>query len=130
MSFTYRERAKQLIDFDGIFDEGKLSATDIDGFIEYHNECYIFTEIKGKGKSLPYGQRLAFERLADDLSKVKPTIVIVAEHDTEDTETDIVFKDTIVREFRYKGQWLHPETEVTTKQAIKAFIKKVEGDTK
>lgn len=56
-------RMRQLIDFTGLELEGGIYPTDIDGLIEYHDQEYILIEVKyGKAK-VPFGQRLAIERM-------------------------------------------------------------------
>jgi len=121
--FNNRDKVKQLIDFTGILNEGKLSATDMDGMIEYKNQLYLFIEIKEGNKDLPFGQKLALERLTDDLSKVKPTIAIVAEHNITNPNVDIVMAECIVREIRFNNKW-SPVESTTVRTVVDKFIKK------
>ena len=61
-SIQFPDRARQLIDFSGLR-YNKITPTDIDGFIEYHDEAIVFMEFKYGNAELPYGQKLALERL-------------------------------------------------------------------
>ena len=61
------QRAQQINDFSNLL-YGKITPTDIDGMIEYRGKLYIFFEIKYKDKDMPFGQRLALERLVKDLT--------------------------------------------------------------
>ena len=47
----------------------KTKTTDIDGLIEYHDSEYILLEVKHKDARVPYGQRLAIQRMVDDFTK-------------------------------------------------------------
>ena len=73
---------------------------------------------------MPYGQRLAMERLADSCAKDKPTIFIVATHDTEG---DIDFANCIVTEYRQDGKWVKIEKQFTIKEFTTKFINTVEN---
>jgi len=119
-----RERAKQLRDFSGLR-YGNITATDVDGLIEYHGKGYIFIEVKLNDALLPYGQKLAFERLVDDLKK--PAICIIASHDVDNPNKDINVAHALVSEYRFKGNWLVPKSEYTVRALIDLFIDKVLG---
>ena len=41
---TNRARARQIRDFSGL-QIGTITPTDLDGLIEFHDECFIFCEI-------------------------------------------------------------------------------------
>ena len=117
-----RERAKQLRDFSSLL-YGKITPTDIDGLIEYHNKGYILIEIKLQGIPLSFGQQLALERITDDLTRSgKPTICIVADHDVSDPTEDIDVAKAIVRKYRVDSEWKMFQNLHTTKQAIDSFI--------
>jgi len=123
--FVNRNLLKQLINFDGLLDDNK-SATDLDAFIEYDNKLFILIECKQVGKNLPYGQRLALERMTDDLEKSgKSAILIVAEHQVFNPEVDIDLKDTTVRQFRFRGEWKYFDKKYRTKDFIKCFIETI-----
>lgn len=114
-----RQYATQIRDFSGLR-YGNITPTDGDFEIEYHNICWVFGELKHGSAPLPYGQRLALERKCDDISHAKPTIVIVASHDTSG---DIDVANTTVTEFRFDCRWVVPKNKTTTKELIGRFIK-------
>ena len=91
-----------------------ITPTDIDGLIEYQNICYVFIETKHAGAELPRGQELALERITDDLEKVKPTITIVASHNTQG---DIDVGNAEVTKVRWNRKW-RTMTEITTTKAL------------
>lgn len=120
-----RERAKQLRDFSGLL-YGNITATDLDGLIEYKNKGYVFIETKLQGTLLDFGQKLALERITDDLTRSnKPAICIVSDHNINDPTRDIDVAKTIVREYRLRGRWNTPHNSYTTKQMVDWFINNV-----
>lgn len=74
-------RAKQLIDFKGLEIDGYIYPTDIDGLIEYKDSEYILFEVKHGNAEVPFGQRLALQRMVDDFTKIgKQAVVFICEH--------------------------------------------------
>ena len=100
-----RERARQLIDFDGM-NYGKILPTDIDGLIEYHGIAVIFYEFKYGNTDMPYGQRLAIERIVDAIAASgKHAVVFLCKHLVADPNEDVQAKDAIVTQTYYDGGW-------------------------
>jgi len=121
----FRDRARQIKDFSGLL-FGNITPTDIDGLIEYHGKAYVFIELKLCSAQVPYGQKLAFERLVDDLRKAgKPALCIIAEHDIVNTEDAIDVANALVNEYRYKGEWRIPRNQWTVKEMIVKFLELV-----
>jgi len=118
----YRDRAKQIRDFSGlIFDT--ITPTDIDGFIEYHGQAYIFIELKLAGTESPFGQKLALERLIDDLRQTKPALCLIAEHNTTNPDEAIDAAKAIVVQYRQSNaQWREPREIYTVRQMIERFL--------
>jgi hypothetical protein len=110
-----RAYAAQVNDFSGMR-WGNITPTDMDGLIEYHNKCFIFIETKFMDKPLPYGQKLAFERLVDSLNK--PGILIVTTHNGSG---DIDMKSTKIREYYWQGKW-YPGLDIQLKCFVDFFI--------
>ena len=118
-------RAKQLIDYSGmLFDRG-ITPTDIDGFIEFNDEISVFLEFKFGETEMPFGQRLALERLVDDCSEKKEAMLLVATHDT-DPEDQIQAHSCSVTMYRYKGKWHQPREPVTVRKAVERFLDWIE----
>ena len=96
------KRMKQLIDFKGLELDNGIYPTDIDGLIEYHDSEYILLEVKHKDARVPYGQRLAIQRMVDDFTKAgKKAVAIVCEHKVDDTDKPVVAAFCKVRELYY-----------------------------
>lgn len=108
----------QVRDFSGIR-YGSIYPTDLDGLIEYHNKCFVFIETKYGDAELPGGQRLALERLCDDMQRTKPALLIICSHNSSG---DIDMANTIAREFRYRFEWTTCNTRITTKDLITRFL--------
>jgi hypothetical protein len=117
-----RERARQIRDFSGML-YGSITPTDIDGLIEYRNKCYVLFEEKYRDAKLPRGQELALERICDDLQKVKPALLIVANHEAEPGK-DIDVASSFVVKFRFENNWYFVAGKVTTKELTTRFIER------
>ncbi len=117
------KRAKQLNNFNNLR-YGNITPTDIDGCIEYHNKGYIFIEIKYGDKDLPFGQKLALERLVIDTSKAKASIAIVAEHLVDNPQEQVNVASCKVREIFYfvDKKWRPPKRPVNVSQAVERFL--------
>lgn len=112
----HRKLAGQLRDFSGLR-YGKITPTDIDGFIDFGNQLFVFMEAKVTGMDLPYGQRLALERLVDaSTTEDQRAIGIVCEHENRDGDID--FANCIVTELRWNRKWRKPGTLLTVRDAI------------
>lgn len=117
-----RNRKRQIISFEGIR-YGNITPTDTDGLLEFNNEAWVGFEAKHGETPVPYGQKLAFERLNDDLEQTgKPCIFIIATHTVDDPNDDIDAANTVVREYRFHKRWIKPQKTYTTKQMIDAFL--------
>lgn len=123
-----REQAQQIRDFSGLR-WGTITPTDIDGFFEINNELFVFIEIKFKGKNLPYGQKLALERLIDILQKDKKAILIIAKHN-ENPEDDINAAACEVVQYRFRGKWVIPTRRFKLKEFCDSFIEMQLKDSK
>lgn len=118
------KRMKQLIDFKGLELDGGIYPTDIDGLIEYHDSEYIIIEVKHNKAKVPWGQRLALQRMVDDFTKAgKKAVAIVCEHDVDDTDKPVVAAVCEVRELYYGGEknWRPPDNPMTVRQVVNNF---------
>jgi len=115
-----RQRAKQLRDFTGLR-WGKITPTDVDAFVEFHDRLFVWIEAKLRGASMSIGQRLALERLCDAMAETGRTAaVLIVEHDTEPTN-DVDYAACLVKECRYNQKWQEPDRSTTCRAAIDAF---------
>lgn len=115
---------KQLIDFKGLAVDGYIYPTDIDGLIEYKDSEYIIFEIKHGNAEVPFGQKLALQRMVDDFTKVgKQAVAFVCEHSVDDTDTAVIAALCKVREIYYgqEHQWRRPNRPITLRQAVDSF---------
>lgn len=100
---------------------GKITPMDIDGFIDFENKAFVFIELKGNGADLPYGQRLAIERVCDACQQSgKESLVIVAHHRCAPHET-IPVHEVAVTKVRYHGEWRPTREPHTIKSLIDCF---------
>ena len=114
----------QVIDFSNMR-FGNIMPTDIDGLIEYRDMGFMLYEVKYDGAEMPFGQRLALERLTDALQMCRPTLLMLCSHlQTDDKDIDLA--NTIVVEYRFKGGWHIPVTKINAYTMTNEFIKKIE----
>lgn len=123
-----RERARQIIDFSGLR-YGNITPTDIDGCIEYKNKAVILLEYKHRNTEMPYGQRLAFERIADDIvSAGKDCVFLLCSHDVDNCEVDIDGANAIVTNIYWHGKNSKPRNGITVGEQIEKYIAFIDGD--
>lgn len=115
-----KEYAQQIVDFEGL-QWGTITPTDIDGCIEYKDKAFIFFESKHRGKELEGGQKLAFERLINDLGEKKPAILIFAWHDNE-PNTDIKIASCEVVRCYFQKKWRAEKSKRRVKEFCDQFI--------
>lgn len=119
-------RMRQLIDFQGLDIDGYIYPTDIDGLIEYKDSEYIIFEIKHGDAEVPFGQRLALQRMVDDFTKIgKQAVVFICEHSVRDANKPVIAAWCKVRKIYYggEGQWREPLHEITVRDAVDSFQK-------
>lgn len=95
---------------------GNITPTDIDMFIDFNNHLFIWGELKHGDSEVPQGQRLALERINDSTERSGiESCTFIASHNSEG---DIDVAEAKVVEYRYHGQWIKPEKNLTILQAI------------
>ena len=120
---NFDKRSRQIVKFSGLR-YGNITPTDIDGFLDFGNRLFVFIETKSGDTELPYGQRLAIERLCDACQDGGvASVAIVARHN-EPPENDIIVADSQVDEYRWHGKWNKTHAVVTCKDVIDYFYNK------
>lgn len=120
------KRMRQLIDFQGLELCGGIYPTDIDGLVEYKDSEYIIFEVKHENAEVPYGQRLALQRMVEDFTKAgKRALAIVCEHHVNNTSKSVIAARCDVRELYYgeEHRWRRPNKNVKVRQAIDEFLR-------
>lgn len=121
-----KSRYNQFVDYSGLI-FGTIHPTDTDGEIEYKNKAWIFFEIKYRNKDVPYGQKIAFERKINDLTKGgKNAVYFVAEHYVDDVDIDVNAASCKVRSFYYKQHWYKGDGS-DLKSYVCRFIGMIDG---
>lgn len=122
-----RDRAKQLKDFSGLR-FGRITPTDIDGFVDFQNKAFVIFEIKYGATEVPRGQELCYERLALACEKAGvKTLVLVATHDVE-PPGDIDVAGLRVTKVFFQGKWRPPKCYHTVRTAFDSFREWVNKD--
>jgi hypothetical protein len=102
-----RERAKQLISFEGMDLGPRLWPTDFDAAIEWKDRAWLLFEVKHGEKAVPLGQRLALERFVRDVWRGgKKAVAAVVEHYIADPSEDVRLADCQVREVFVGGEFV------------------------
>lgn len=101
-----REYARQLKDFSGLR-YGKITPTDIDGFLDFGDQLFVVVEGKHAGSAIQTGQRLALERLVDACHCPPRRIAacFIVDHYGGDSDVDVDYASCIVRTVRWGGKW-------------------------
>lgn len=119
------KRAKQLVLFDGV-ESGRIHPTDMDWYLEYHDEKFIFGELKlAKGSDFPKGQKTALSRTADAIYESgRDAICVVSVHGVENPDEPIILAETIVSQYYIPsvGSWLTESRRVTVKDLVERFL--------
>jgi hypothetical protein len=121
---TNMNRFSQQICFGGLRFERGIKPTDIDGFLEFDGVEFIFLEYKYKGKDLPWGQRLAFTRMFEAMTRGGVNVLgIIAEHETEAT-SHVPGDNCLVKETWISPRaWRSPKQPITVKNCIDSWRK-------
>lgn len=120
-----RDAAKQLRDFSGMR-FGKITPTDIDGFMEFDDKIFIYIESKFNGKPMPYGQKLAFRRQVNAIAESgRIAYGILCEHNTPDNE-DIPFATLPVISYCYGtgNKWHTPREPIKLREMVDSILSK------
>jgi hypothetical protein len=124
--YEHPNRGKQLLRFDGMRFLDSITPTDIDALIEVRNQIVVFFEAKLKDKEVPFGQKLALERLVKNAGMAgKHAIAIIGEHNVTDPSEDVFLKDLLVREVftTERMQWRPPKRKLYAKEAADVYIR-------
>jgi len=121
------KRAQQINNFHNLR-FGNITPTDIDGLIEYHDKAWIVFEIKYKGAQLPFGQKLAIERMINAFTAAgKKAMALVVEHNVDDTNNSVDCAECFVREVYHSDNptWQPPKWKIKLGKMAEAYIKHV-----
>ena len=120
-----RDRARQLVSFEGMELGARIWPTDFDAVIEWKDRAWLLFEVKHGGKEVPRGQRLALERFVRDVWRGgKKAIAAVVEHDVDDPREDVRLSECSVREVYVGGEfvWRAPRRRITASECMSAYI--------
>lgn len=113
-----RARARQLTDFSSLNLNRKRTPGDVDFFMEFGGETFIFGEYKFGDTHLPHGQRRALEHVVDVLLKGgAAAIAFVARHN-HPVEHDVDGANALVSEAYIDGEWKPARFRLTVRRFI------------
>lgn len=114
-----KEHAQTLRDYSGM-SWGRITPTDIDGFVEFGDRVFVIVESKYGSAPLSVGQRLALERLSDAVSRSRHCLLVVCAHSSQSDE-EIPMHECIVTQYRSGGIWRIPKSQTTLKEIVDQF---------
>lgn len=116
----FQDRARQLNDFSGLVRMRGITPTDIDGFIDYNSNAFLFLEGKYYTAETPIGQRRSYESLCDTINKTgKLACAIIYTHKVPVIE-DVKVSKCQVSEVYWGKRW-HIEARRTVEEFIDAY---------
>jgi len=117
-----REYHAQFVDFSNM-QFGKIAPMDFDGFIDFGDKLFVFIETKYLNQQMPFGQRLALERLVDATqSDKRASIAFITSHNKQAANNeDIDLGNSIVTEYRFHKQWIKPLLPIKLYDAVKTM---------
>lgn len=119
------DRFRQPLIFDGV-KRGKIQPTDIDAMMELQDRAYVFIEVKHREKDVPFGQKLALERMVRDARRVgKKAVAFVVSHCVDDPRLPVSLADCTVTEVYYSDRlrWEPVGGEMRTADALDSFMR-------
>jgi len=115
-------RARQLHDFSGL-SFGRITPTDLDGLIDYHDRAYALLELKSEGADLPTGQQLALTRLVDIIeASGRRAALFVAEHAVRDADQQVDASRTRIRWIYQQHVIVEAAAGLTLRAALDDFF--------
>lgn len=111
---------------------GNITPTDIDGIMEYQDKAYIIFELKYGDTDLPFGQRLALERLCRDLKKTGKFILGCVSSHRDSPPNDITVDKSVVTEIwddSIHSQWrtLNTQSQSSLYDTVDNFLQYVDS---
>lgn len=125
-----RDRARQIISFEGMQLGKRMWPTDFDAVIDWHDVGWLVFEVKMGDKDVPLGQKKALERFVTDMGNAdKFAVAVIAEHDVQNAFEDVILANCRVREVykSWKCSWNPPKSEMTAGDIEHEFVKYVES---
>lgn len=129
MEWESRERAKQLIAFDGMtYSDKNARPMDIDLAMDCNRgNIFILGEIKYHGKDVPTGQRWFLYNFVQAMRvSGKHAIAMILDHEVQDANEDVQAAQCKVREYitteTAKFGWSAPRREYTCDEMIKDYL--------
>jgi len=120
-----RQRAKQLVSFEGMELGARIWPTDFDAVIEWKDKAWLLFEVKHGGKDVPTGQRLALERFVQDVWRGgKNVVAAIVEHAVDDPSQDVLLAGCVVRGVYVGGEfcWRATRRRMTASELMDAYI--------
>lgn len=124
--FNNEDRLRQPISYEGLNLTNGRIPTDIDGFLDYNGDMFVFIEGKTQGTEMSKAQRLAFSNNNTSYKDYILAFTIVFHHNVPALEI-VIAKDQMVTEFfsSITKKWRKPKKPMTVLEILQEFENKL-----
>ena len=123
----FAKRNSQIIDFVGLNRRRGITPTDIDGFIDYGGNAFVYFDAKVEGVPVSVGQRRAYENIVNSHRKAgNRAVAFIFRHNTPHEES-VIASEGIVDEVYTTAGWRKNQDGQTVIELIEE-IEKVWSD--
>ena len=113
--------AKQINAFSGLLRRRGITPTDIDGLIDYNGKAFVILEGKFGNTTLPMGQRMALENIANAIQDGGRKVIVMVFRHNIPTEQSIDVSNQNVSDYYYNYKWQKPCEEIKVLDAVVKF---------
>jgi hypothetical protein len=100
----------------------KITPTDIDGFIDYNGNAFVYMDAKLLGAPIQIGQKMALEHVVDSHCMAgNYSIALIFEHECYDTDEIIDAKYCRVDTVYWDGYWRKEKGNRTVLEVVRSF---------
>ena len=123
-----RKRATQILSFENLVLHRNITPTDIDGFIDFKGNAFVYMDAKLYGIELSIGQRIAYENVVKSHEKGgNKSCAIIFRHNIP-VEHEILCYKEYVDEFYWKSENGFAWHSILNKQiTLKEFLNKIQN---
>lgn len=123
-----RERARQIIAYDGLQFKRRITPTDIDGYFEYDDKVFVFYELKYGNAYPPKGQLLALKRIVKAITETgRKAVLFICSHSVGDPDKDIDAANATVTSLYMGGEMMRGDGRTAKRMTID-FLRYALGD--
>jgi hypothetical protein len=112
---------KQINSFSGLLRRRGITPTDIDGLIDYNGKAFVILEGKFGNTTLPMGQKMALENLANAIQEGGRKVILMVFRHNVPIEQAIDVSSQNVSDYYFNYKWQKPCEEINVLEAVIKF---------